>query len=84
MNASTALLCRTGDKFFWATRPALMLLIGAMISLAVSTLIACVWGNETLDERPITGLARFGYGLWPIWVWLYCLVVFVLQDIGKV
>lgn len=80
----TLFSARTGNKPFWATRPNKVLAIGAAGSLAVTTLIACVWGKGTLDGRPVQGLSLEGYGVWPVWVWLYAIIVFLLQDAGKV
>jgi hypothetical protein len=79
----TLFSARTGDKFFWRTKPAPILLFGACFSLAITTLIACVWGDGRLDGRRIEGLSRKGYGIWPIWCWIYCIIVFLLQDAGK-
>lgn len=80
----TLFSARAGPRPFWATRPALVLLAGAGVSLLVTTLVACLWPPGTLDSREISGLTRGpGHGLWPLWVWLYCIVVFLLQDATK-
>ena len=61
--------------FFWTSPPSPLLGGAAAFSLALSTLLACVWPN-TVTERsvPVRGLSRSGYRLWPLWVWIYCLI----------
>jgi H+-transporting ATPase len=80
----TLFSARTGPLFFWATMPAPMLLIGAVVSLAVSTIVACVFPKQEFEGREVEGLTVEGYKLWPLWCWLYCIVVFVIQDACKV
>ena len=61
--------------FFWTSPPAPLLTGAAIFSLALSTLLACVWPNVVTDRNvPVRGLCRGGYKAWPVWVWLYCLV----------
>ena len=61
--------------FFWSSRPAPLLLGAACFSLGLSTLLACVWPAVTTEGNvPVRGLTRGGHKLWPLWVWIYCLV----------
>ena len=32
----------------------------------------------------VMGLARGEYNLWALWVWIYCLIVWLIQDAAKV
>lgn len=80
----TLFSARTGPLPFWATRPAPVLFFGAAFSLLVSTVIACAWAPGELDDREVAGLARTDYRIWAVWVWLYALIAFVVQDALKV
>ena len=61
--------------FFWTSPPSPLLGGAAAFSLALSTLLACVWPNVTTERNvPVRGLTRGGYRLWPLWVWIYCLI----------
>jgi H+-transporting ATPase len=80
----TLFSARTGPKPFWSTLPGTVLTAGAVFSLVVSTVIACAWQPGKLDGRAIQGLAAGGdYHIWAIWVWLYAIVVFFIQDAAK-
>ena len=63
------------NGFFWTSPPAPLLLGAALFSLSLSTLLACVWPNSHAEHSvPVRGLSRSGYKVWPLWVWLYCLI----------
>ena len=65
--------------FFWTSAPAPLLTGAALFSLSLSTLLACVWpGSHAERNLPVRGLSRSGYKVWPLWVWIYCLVWCVL------
>ncbi|CAL8471949.1 g11491 [Coccomyxa elongata] len=71
--------------FFWTSPPAPLLTGAALFSLALSTLLACVWPNVTTDRNvPVRGLCRGGYKIWPVWVWIYCIIWWLIQDTLKV
>ena len=85
----TLFSARTNDGFFWSSRPSWMLLTGACISMGVSTLIACLWPANVAtfwtDGIPTRGLVvGTRYKLWPLWVWIYCIVWWWIQDACKV
>ena len=66
--------------------PSKILLIGAVISLTISTIVASVWKDGRMDDIWTVGLAH-GSGnthLLPIWVWLYCIFWWFVQDVVKV
>lgn len=78
---------RTGGKFFFAMRPSPVLLIGALISLFISTMVATFWRESSPDGLDTTGLAigpDKTEKLLPLWVWIYCLVWWLVQDAIKV
>ena len=65
--------------FFWTSAPAPLLTGAALFSLSLSTLLACVWPSSHAERNlPVRGLSRSGYKVWPLWVWIYCLVWCVL------
>jgi len=76
---------RTADKFFFQRKPHPVLFCCAFFALCLSTTLSLVWPCGNLDKVPVCGL---GYHenrqKIALWVWLYCLVVFVIQDAVKV
>jgi H+-transporting ATPase len=82
----TLFSARTDSDWFWSHRPSLVLIVGASMSLAVSSIVASFWPNSSPDSIATLGLAK-GSGntnLLPIWVWIYCLVWWLIQDACKV
>jgi len=75
----TLFAARTGEDFFWARRPSAILMGAAFIALMSSSLIGSLVPKGHLDEQAIEGL-----GVLSVWVWIYCLIWFVIQDICKV
>jgi H+-transporting ATPase len=65
-------------SWFWTSMPALPLLGAALVALTVSTMLGTFWPACELEELPVLGLGRSdpvsNYKLWPIWVWIYCIV----------
>jgi hypothetical protein len=85
----TLFSARTHDGFFWSSIPSWMLLTGACISMGISTIIACLWPANAAhfwtDGISVRGLALDpDYKLWPLWVWIYCIVWWWIQDLCKV
>lgn len=81
----TLFSARSNPGFFWETIPAIILLGAAMVALGISTLIACLWPEGHLGPVPVEGLTQdSSYTLWPLWIWCFCLVFFLLQDLLKV
>ena len=83
-NFLTLFSARTQDDFFWAHRPGDVLLFAASFSLAISTILACWWPEGTLDRIAVMGLARGDYKLMPVWIWLYSVFCWVIQDSMKI
>ncbi|CAD2222356.1 haloacid dehalogenase-like hydrolase, putative [Angomonas deanei] len=78
---------RTGGDFFYAMAPSPVLFCGAIVSLLVSTMAAAFWHKTRPDGVLTEGLAwgeTNAEKLLPLWVWLYCVVWWLAQDIIKV
>jgi len=82
----TLFSARTDKNWFWVHRPSAVLVVGACASLAISSIVASFWPDSSPDSIQTLGLAK-GSGntnLLPIWVWIYCLVWWLIQDFFKV
>eukprot|EP01038_Epipyxis_sp_PR26KG_P006480 gene6480-8913_t len=80
----TLFSARTGDKFFWTTRPANILLGAGCFALSLSTIIACSWPPSYPDKIYTLGLLRRPpYGLF-FYIWMYCIFWWFIQDAAKV
>jgi H+-transporting ATPase len=75
---------RTAHQFFFQRKPHKVLVICTSIALMASTTLALTWPCTTLDDVPVCGLAYTPGDLIALWVWLYCIVVFFIQDAFKV
>jgi H+-transporting ATPase len=75
---------RTGSQFFFQRKPHFVLLICAAIALCISTTLALVWPCGVLDHVPVCGLAYVKGQKIALWVWIYCIIVFFIQDAVKV
>jgi len=75
---------RTAHQFFFQRKPHKILVICASIALMTSTTLALTWPCAILDDVPVCGLAYNSGKLIALWVWLYCIVVFFIQDALKV
>jgi H+-transporting ATPase len=81
----TLFSARTHDGFFWSSAPSPILVGAASVSLLLSTLLACFWPKSTVDEQEVDGLANDGaHPSLAVFVWLYCLVWWLIQDAAKV
>lgn len=72
------------DGFFFTSRPGALLFFAGCGALTISTVVANVWPSGTTDGVEVEGLARGSYKLWSIWVWVYCLIWWGIQDSCKV
>jgi len=75
---------RTAHQFFFERKPHIILVICTTIALLTSTTLALAWPDTILDNVPVCGLARGPGKLIALWVWLYCIFVFFIQDAFKV
>jgi H+-transporting ATPase len=84
-------------SWFWTSMPAIPLLAAACVALLASTMLGTFWpaidSPGGLEGLPVTGLANrnlttepayANYRLWPLWVWIYCIVWWFVQDAAKV
>jgi H+-transporting ATPase len=78
----TLFSARTGPKFFFKIKPAPILAMGGFIALTISSLLAIFWPTSTPDGIPAEGL-RNNMAVW-VFVWLYCIVWWFIQDAAKV
>ncbi|PNH12031.1 putative proton ATPase 1B [Tetrabaena socialis] len=79
----TLFSARTHDGFFWSVAPSPILMCAAMVALSLSTALACAWPEGSLDRTPVQGLARGTYTLMPLWIWIYCIFWWFVQDALK-
>ena len=79
----TLFSCRTQDKWFFQVLPSKILLVGACFSLLVSSLIACYFEGEEGGIQ-VRGLTMGNEPLLAIWIWIYCILWWFIQDACKV
>ncbi|EFJ47201.1 hypothetical protein VOLCADRAFT_61631, partial [Volvox carteri f. nagariensis] len=80
----TLFSARTHGGFFWSVRPSPLLLGAAGVALSLSTALASAWPRGHLDKQPVEGLAYGEYTLLPLWIWIYCIFWWFVQDALKV
>jgi H+-transporting ATPase len=78
----TLFSARTGSNFFWVVPPAGMLLGGGVFALILSSILSIFWPAGSIDGIEVEGL-KSEMSVF-VFVWLFCLVFFVIQDICKV
>ena len=86
----TLFAARTSPGGFWSHRPGIILFAAATVALGISTILGCLWPKGQIDGVQVQGLnvhvddGYATYNLWPLWVWIYCIVFFFVQDLMKV
>jgi H+-transporting ATPase len=80
----TLFSARTGPNWFWTTAPAPILLGAACLALTASTVLAITWPHTEPDNVPTEGLGRRQPYELPIYIWIYCVVWWFVQDAAKV
>jgi len=89
----TLFAARTSPGGFWTHRPGLILFGAAFLALGISTILGCLWPRGQIDGVQVQGLNVHDnteergyeiYNLWPLWIWIYCFVFFIVQDLLKV
>jgi H+-transporting ATPase len=70
---------RTGDKFFFQSTPAPILLGAATLALSTSTILACLWPESKPDGIYTIGLTSRSPHLLPLYIWIYCIVWWFIQ-----
>ena len=79
----TLFTARTGPKHFWkGARPAPVLLIGGVTALTITSMLAIFWPTTEPDGILTEGL-RSNMGVF-VFIWLYCLFFWIIQDVAKV
>jgi len=79
----TLFSARTSHQFFFQRKPHRVLFCCAILALCLSTTISLAWPCGTLDKVPVCGLGYYHSKI-ALWVWIYCFVVFLIQDCVKV
>eukprot|EP01038_Epipyxis_sp_PR26KG_P012711 gene12711-17047_t len=80
----TLFSARTHDGFFWSSTPSPILLIAAVFSLTLSTVLACCWPDGNVDDQLVIGLSNRQPKALFVYVWLYCIFFWFVQDLAKV
>merc|ERR1719223_1077548 len=80
----TLFSARTGDDFFWTSRPANILLGAGCVALSISTILAVSWPESSPDGVYTLGLGRREPYALAVYVWLYCIFWWIVQDFCKV
>lgn len=80
----TLFSARTHDGFFWSSTPSPILLVAALFSLTLSTILACSWPDSNVDDQDVIGLGRRDPKAMALYVWLYCIFWWFVQDASKV
>jgi H+-transporting ATPase len=76
---------RAGPNWFWAVRPpSAVLLTASGLALTVSTLLATLWPRAFSSSIPTRGLAYRHPHLLPLYIWIYSIVWFLIEDVVKV
>ena len=80
----TLLSARTGEHWFWQSAPAAPVALAALAALSLSTIIACFWPHSVPDHVDTQGLLLHPPRVLVLFVWGYCLVWWLIQDMAKV
>ena len=80
----TLFSARSGDDWFWSTVPAPILLAAGCFALTMSTILACVWPDSYPDGIYTEGLEHRRPYLLPVYIWIYCIFWWLIQDAAKV
>jgi len=80
----TLFSARTHDGFFWSSAPSKILVFAALFALSLSTALACEWPASYPDGMYALGLSRRNPKVLSLYVWLYCLFWWLIQDGCKV
>jgi len=79
----TLFSARTAHQFFFQRKPHPILFCCALIALSLSTTLSLAWPEGTLDHVHVCGLG-YHHQKMALWVWIYCIIVFFIQDALKV
>jgi H+-transporting ATPase len=76
--------CRTANEFFFKRRPHKILVICTSMALSISTTLSLAWPCTILDNIHVCGLGYRKGQYIALWTWIYCIIVFFIQDSLKV
>jgi len=80
----TLFSARTAHLFFFQRKPHWVLLVCTGTALCISTTLALAWPCSKVDKIHVCGLAYEKGQKIALWIWLYCIIVFLIQDCVKV
>lgn len=80
----TLFSARCGDHFFWQSRPSNVVLGAAAFSFTCTTILALAWPASYPDGIYTLGLAYRKPGPLFLWIWIYSIVWWLVQDAVKV
>ena len=80
----TLFSARTGPHFFWKNAPAMVLMIAACVALLASSILSVIWPASRPDGIITLGLGYAKPYVLVIYIWIYCLFWWVVQDFCKV
>lgn len=79
-----SLFCvRSGESYFYHSLPSKSLFITCIVTLSISTLLACFWPSGFLGAYNFSGLEYRAPRYLPILIWIYCFFVFLFQVINS-
>lgn len=80
----TLFSARTGGNWFFSTAPSPILLCAAGVALGASSIIAVVWPSSYPDGIYALGLGLEQPYVLALYIWIYCIVWWFIQDAIKV
>ena len=80
----TLFSARTGGEFFFARAPSFILICAGGVALTTSTILACAWPESNPDGIYTLGLGRRKPYAFALYIWIYCIVWWWIQDVCKV
>jgi len=75
---------RTQEQFFFQAAPHPVLFLSTMVAILVSLMISLFWADGNLGGFRVQGLAWESPHLFVLYILLWCLVIFIIQDCAKV
>jgi len=80
----TLFSARAHEGFFWESRPSPILMGAGCLALTLSTILSIAWPQGTLDGIAVEGMGHHPSQVLFLWVWFYCLLIWLVQDAAKV
>lgn len=83
LSDSFTLFSARTSSWFWKHKPSAALLISAVIAMIGATVISMTWFIKIDMESDIPDMKRLDWKI-GLFVWIYCIVFFIIQDSCKV